>query len=209
MRKSFSLSAFLLFLILVAAPTNADVLNFNLDFLYGGTSPAGTSPWLTATFEDITTDQVRLTLDSANLTANENVASWYFNFNPIVPGIISFQISGPLSQVLIGQNGQTAGSASGFDIGLSFIQPFGANQSAIYRLVGGGLSASSFDFVNEGGDFFSAAQVLGIGANSSVAWIADSKSGPGPAPVSEPATMILLSFGMAGLTFFGRKKLFV
>jgi hypothetical protein len=212
MRKKSPASALLLLFLLVAAPVNTFALTFNLDFLYDGSSPAGASPWLTVTFEDITTDQVRLTLNSANLIGSENVASWYFNINPTISDLTPFYDSGPSALVLTGQNNQTAGSASGFDIGMYFTEPFrAADQPAVYNFFGTGLTASSFDLVNEGGSFFSAAQVLGIGANAAFAWIADSQNngpGPGPAPVAEPATMILLSCGMAGLTFFGRKKFF-
>ena len=216
MRKIFSASGLFLLLLLVAAPTNADVLNFNLDFLYEGqNSPIGTAPWLAAEFQSIAGNRVRLTLDSTSLTGNENVGSWYFNYDPIFQFLFASRVSGPLADISIGQNSQNAGSASGFDIGFTFKEKFVEDQSAVFEFfllanpANLNLLASSFNFVNEGGDFFSASQVLGIGPNAAFAWIADSKSGPGPTPIPEPATMILLSFGLAGLTIFGRNKFFV
>jgi len=123
---------------------------------------------------------------------------------------VPIQASGPLSQISIGeQNAQRAGSASGFDIAFSFNQGFAANQSAVFSLFGEGLSASSFDFVNQGGSFYSAARILGIGTNASSAWIADSQGtgpGPGPTPVPEAATIILLGLGLGGLTVFSSKR---
>ena len=204
MRKIFSASGLLLLFLLVAAPINAAALTFNLDFLYGGSSPAGTSPWLTATFEDIVTDQVQLTLNFANLTANERVSYWYFNSNVSSFGV---PVSGPNAAITTGGD-FTAGGASGFDIQLAFSQPFSVGQLGVYNFFGTGLSASSFDLVNAGGSFFSAAQILGIGTTNTEGWIAASQNGgPSPAPVPEPAAMILFGCGLSGLMIFGRKKL--
>ena len=70
-------------LLIHAIPVLASTITFNLDYQFsdGGTDPAGTAPWLTATFQDTGTDEVTLTMNSSGLTGFEKVTEWYFNLS--------------------------------------------------------------------------------------------------------------------------------
>jgi hypothetical protein len=69
-----------------------------------------------------------------------------------------------------------------------------------------GIIAEWFNQLNTAGNFYVAANVLSLSGPGS--WIA-ATSATTPGPVPEPATMILLSFGLGWLTLFGRKKFIV
>jgi hypothetical protein len=211
MRRRLILLAVVVPSIIICYPFHAISLTFSLDVRYEGQAiPGGPSPWLSAKLEDIGVNRVRFTLSAFGLLSDEYVGAWSFNLDPTLPLPGSDYISGSIAEITTGQNSITAGAETGFDIGFIFTDKFGVNQSAVYDFFlpagSGNLLASSFNFVNFGGSFFSAAQVLG--PDSAFAWIADAQDdGPGPAPVPEPATMLLLGAGSIGMAFFGRKKL--
>jgi hypothetical protein len=60
--------------------------NFNIEFS-GGQAPGGATPWVTATFSDVTSGTyaggVLLTIGTANLVKNENISEIDFNSNGI------------------------------------------------------------------------------------------------------------------------------
>ena len=64
--------------------TQATMLTFdhNIEFS-GATAPAGTSPWITATFDDSFggANTVRLTMSATNLVGTEFIDDWLFNFD--------------------------------------------------------------------------------------------------------------------------------
>jgi hypothetical protein len=188
----------------------ADTLTFSLDTAYDGSPPKGGPPWLTARFDALGGNQVKLTLDSTGLLPDEFVGSWFFNFDPTLLFLVPVGGSDPAADITIGQNNQAAGTAKGFDIRLLFKDGFPAAKTAEYLFMlldsEKTLLASSFDFVNSEGSFFSAAQVINLTIASG--WIADDRdNSPGPTPISEPATMLLLGIGVCSVALFGKNRL--
>jgi hypothetical protein len=196
-------------LLVLCGPSIADTLTFNLDITYDGTPPKGGPPWLTARFDALGDNQVKLTLDSTGLLPSEFVDSWFFNFDPTLSFLVPVGGSDPAADITIGQDSQAAGTAKGFDIRLLFKDGFPAAKTAeyLFKLLDSEktLLAASFDFVNSEGSFFSAAEVINLTLASG--WIADDRDkGPGPAPIPEPATVFLLGFGALSVALFGKNR---
>jgi hypothetical protein len=205
---------------LFGATTQSEALTFNLDYLFTEDSsrPAGTAPWLTATFETISTglfNVVQLTMTATNLVDKEFVGAWLFNFDPALPNTfptVEYQTASSTGPGAIVSGPNSASPINfGFDIAFDFPQSnspssdrFDAGETVAYLITGAGITAESFNFTNADG-LLSAAHVQGIGTNASgSAWIADSQKDVTPVP--EPATMLLLGAGLIGLGFFGRKR---
>lgn len=201
-------------------------LTFNLDTEFSGaTAPVGTTPWLTATFDDAlpSPSTVTLSMDIANLTAAEFVDEWLFNLNPALDptALIFTYVSGIAASISTGVNFQQADGDGRFDIRFDFPNAppstrFGAGDApSVYTISGiPTLTAASFDFssVQGGGQgtFHSAAHIQAIGSDAEQSgWIGDSGGDGGDGgvnPIPEPGTILLFVQGLFGLAFYGRKR---
>ena len=98
MRKVFLWAPLAIGLIILASSVQAAIVTHSLDTSFPGAGkpdPDGLGPWLTAVFDDKNSSgPVYLTL-TANLTDNNFVSKWCFNFDPVLdPTQLSFEAQG-------------------------------------------------------------------------------------------------------------------
>jgi hypothetical protein len=199
----------------------ADFLTIEATFEFSGaTPPAGSTPWLTAVFDDENTPgTVKMKLEATNLVADEFVSVWMFNLDPTLdPTLLSFsEVSrvGTFADPTI-TTGVDAFMADGdgkFDIRVQFSVAgggavrFGPGESIIYQISGiAGLSAASFDYLSAPagghGPFPMAAHVQGIGeGGEDSGWV----TGDPGILIPEPGSMVLWAMGLVGLLLGGRR----
>jgi hypothetical protein len=197
----------------MASVAHAALFTFELGTHYGGVNPgAGNEPWLTATFEDVSSgselNSVQLTMRVNNLNPNGYVSSWYFNtdytgllFSNFQSGIAAETNANPA------YGNTNAGDALNFNLRFDFSGNAFNSGTSIYNLSGAGLLASNFNLTNDSGNGLYYSAALLTRNNSELAsWIgADGTTPPPPTPVPEPATMLLLGLGLMGLALIGRR----
>jgi hypothetical protein len=217
MKRIILFAASISLVLMLAMSSAADTITFELNFEYSGASePAGPLPWLTATFKDLGTNSVELTMAATNLVGSEFVSGWYFNVDPKFNATFLVNEddydSGIKAESITGSNnGLKAGPASGFDLVFDFPTSngkggdlrFGAGDESVYVIEAKDLTAASFDFTNEGGNFLSAAHVQGIGPKGEDSgWIAARRT----TDIPEAASLISLGLGILGIGLVARKK---
>lgn len=204
---------------LLAVPASADLV-FGLDTEFSGaTPPAGSTPWVTATFADIA-GGVQLTIAALNLVGSEFVSEFYFNFNPalnaasFLPSPTDTGTQTAWNSIGSGNDAFKADGDGFFDFVIDFPPPpgafpdkFTAGETFSLNILGAGLTTADFNFASVNGPvgktgFYAAAHIQGIGADGEDSgWI-----GTGPTPVPEPSSLLLLGTGIGMVAFAFRKS---
>jgi hypothetical protein len=216
---------------------SAEALTFTLDNVFSGNTPAGSSPWATATFADGTganTGKVVLTFQGSLGASGQFITETDFNFNPALDiskltGTMSSCTTCTIVPVSVGTDNFKADGDGKYDVSMEFDSSgggtsatrFNGSDSAVvvFSYTGSGtFNANSFNFFGTpdggSGPFHAAAHVQGIPSNCS-GWISDSvgtlgggDGACGGTPVPEPITMFLGGTGLLALAFAARKRLF-
>jgi len=201
---------------LVVIPAAAGTLVIELDKEYSGAAaPSGSAPWARATFTDKGGGVVGLVLecllqDPSEFMAQANGdAGWAFNLDPSLdPDDLTFTDvgAGPdvsASAILTEADAYKAGPDKFYDLVFQFGSGMTGGQVARYDLTisGGGLLASSFNFVSGNGPvgktgFHSSVHVQGVRTPSSGAgssgWVGGGEAQVIPLPAAG-------AMGLAGL----------
>ena len=203
-----------LFIASMGGQANAQ-LQMDLDYEFSGaTEPQGPGPsWLTATFDNVDSDTVLLTMDASGLIDDESVKNWLFNFQYSDATNLSFAYqSGAVASITTDDDPNNVLQADGdgyFDIEFMFVddtfsRDSGASLTSVYEITySPGITFNSFNYEStpDGGPgvYYSAAQVQDInGENQDSGWIGD---GNGGTIVPEPVSSTLFLVGAATLGF--------
>lgn len=190
--------------VVLAVQAAAATLQFDFQRVVTGDTPNGTLPLATALFEDIATDEVRLTFThNAGSTAGQFITRLYLTVDPAITGISVESVtdtSGAYTGFGYGQNSFNAPLGTNFDARITF-QPnpprFTPGESLELELKGAGLNAMSFNFLttaNEIGSTPAMIHLQGIAGGGSSHLD----------PVPEPATLALLA--PLAMAYFRKKK---
>jgi len=210
-------SSFLFAFVLLAQSAAMASVVYNFDDFYTGTPPGGTTPWLTATFQDQPLGKVLLTLSTANLVGHEFVTEWAFNFNTAknASKLHFSKLSGDaFSDVDVYANHTHAGDIHTFDFDIKYPSAsnkrFGPNEIATILISSNvALAASDFDFatLSNGEQYYAAAHIQGItlsrNCDEGSAWVGT--VGDPPVHTPEPGTMVLMSIGVLGAAFLRKR----
>ncbi len=205
-------------LALVATSAQALTVTHGLNVEFSGATPpsSGTTPWVTASFDDSFggPNTVRLTMSTPNLSGTEFMSQLYLNFDPTLdPTQLTFTAvdvsdSNPENGdanngIFTGVNAFQSDGDGIYDILFDFPPPpgggsdlFTAGETVIYDITYiAPITAASFDYFSyEGGGngtYLAAAHIQGIGVDGlDSGWIG---------VVPEPSTALLLGLGLAGL----------
>jgi hypothetical protein len=194
---------------LVSTGVRAGSVFFQFDDVFAGTSPTGSGPWVDATFSDLSSGVVQLTITAEGLTGGESLSDLFFNFNPgLNPGKLSFKEvsstgSFAVPSISEGANAFKADDQGKYDVYFAFSQKtakeFDGNDSVTYDITSSAFTLDAADFAAlstaSGGcdQLLAAAEIMGIptdcpGGTTDTGWIAPS----GITPTPEPRTISLL-----------------
>jgi hypothetical protein len=166
-------------ILITVSSSSASTFTYDFNSTFSGNSPAGSPPWLQATFTDsgLPANTVQLTVSAVNLSSSEYVSCWYFNLNPSLdPTLLNFATSGSVGAfgtptIQTGENSFRAAGDGKYDVLFAFDRTggapalFGNGDSVTFTITGiPGLNAGDFNFLSApaggGGPYISAAHVV-------------------------------------------------
>jgi len=200
----------LVVVILPAVNSDASSVIYQFEPISISSSFGDSSPPIEATFQDIRPNSVLLTITSSDLANGMFLSDLYFNFDPAdnVNRVHFKRLDGPrglaFPRISTGANAFKADGGY-YDIHFDFDKPgkgqFSGDNSITYLIVGTGLDASDFAFVDSTGrctdtygTYYALAQIQGICGNGE--WLAATTI---LQPVPEPASLGFMALAAIGL----------
>lgn len=210
--------------------TAASSVTYDFGQVSSGSAPAGSPPWVQASFSDVgmPADTIQLTLSAGNLAGSSYVSCWYFNVDSLLdPTALQFTAAGSAGSftgptISTGANAFKAGPDGKFDILFAFNSAgddstrFGNGDSLTFNITGiSGLTVQDFNQLSTSAG--------GVGAYASAAHIqsADYSTWINPSTTTQvqgnaddapqrtvpdaSATIALLSASLAGVEMLRRK----
>ncbi|HMS54052.1 MAG TPA: PEP-CTERM sorting domain-containing protein [Fimbriimonadaceae bacterium] len=149
------------------AANAAHALTFDLSLVYTGATPGGTAPWMTITITDVAADTVNMSIShNASSAAGQFISDVYFNLDPFVGSMsVSNEVNAnKRSGLTLSNNGINGAAGNVFDMNVQFVtsnSSGGANrlkpgETWSADLMAAGLSANSFNAVNNMGNYVGA-----------------------------------------------------
>jgi len=208
------------------APANANTITFELDSVFGGATPHGSLPWVTAIFTDKGPNTVRLTLAASGLSRREFLGKrgFLFNLDPFPGHLKAKYIRGQKGKFTFRRDRFKPLGQGPFDALLSFSgdQSLRPGERSVWRITGKGLSTAEILDLGEGSGLDVASLVQGIPLGKhkrGSGWITDDDAAfePGkpiittnppdvPPPVPLPATLWAFGSGLGGLLLLSRRR---
>ena len=208
----------------------ASTVTYDFSQVSSGSAPAGTPPWVQASFTDVgmPADTVQLTLSAGNLAGSAYVSCWYFNIDSLLDPT-ALQFTGAASSgsfmapaISTGANAFKAGSDGKFDILFAFSSTgddstrFTSGDSVTFTITGiGGLTVQDFNQLStSAGGVGAYASAVHIQSGESTAWVNPSTTQiqgnaddvPPQRTVPDASTTIaLLGTSLAGIAVLRRK----
>jgi hypothetical protein len=211
----------------------ASSVTYDFGQVSGGPSPAGTPPWVEASFSDVSmpADTIQLTLTAENIAQGAYVSCWYFNINSLLaPNSLKFTQTGSAGSfgtptISTGANEFKAGPDGKFDILFSFNSTgdnstrFTSGDSVTFAITGiSGLTVQDFNELSTcagGSGAYTSAAHIESGAADCPSWVNPTdiaqvfgNAETRPSVPDTSSTITLLGASLAGIEALRRKLRF-
>lgn len=222
--RASKLAALVVLLLVGFIPARAGAGSYFFAFtnVYDGTTPKGSSTWVSAFFADVAPGTVQLRISAGGLVDGEFLSAVFFNLDPSLnPTKLTFHyVTGSggiaLPAITDGANFVKADGLEKFDVDFSFSQKaataFTGNDYVTYDITSSAyaLTAADFDFLSPAaggfGQLLASAEISGIpGACGSTdnGWIGPCQLTPTPEP--RVVTLLALAAGLYAASRWQRR----
>jgi hypothetical protein len=176
--------------------------SFTFDQRLVGRPDSPSTPWITATFVDLSANTVGLSINAPGLVNHQSVGTVYFYVGSGKGSLQATAVSGP-SAKNFGVGNAPFGSKKDSYIKLRF-DDFTHGDTAMIKITGAGLTAASFGGVTSPNQIAGMAQVLG--GSKGGAWVSTGGAATVVSSAPEPEIFATLMAGLAMIGFVARRR---